>query len=372
MSKNIDRYLAEKGDAPELNQARAQAPEDGQTRRQYVPEVFSMRELMQQEFEPLRMPVDGLIVEGLTVLAGAAKLGKSWFALSLCCAVASGKPFLGRSVQRGEVLYLALEDSKRRLKSRFEKLGERPTDALRITLKSRDLTSGLLDDLEASAAKTPDLRLVIIDTLQKVRGVTPQRVNAYGADYSDLGALKRFADRHHIALIVVHHLNKLRDVSDPLDRISGSTAITGAADTIILLDRERGSDDAVLRVTGRDVWSDDIPLRMCEGRWTAISPEAAERERYERDPIVRVVRELLGKSFGGELVLPLATLRDAVIERTGAVISTRNELRHRLSELSAPFKRFDNIYVTMDKRTGTKRGVAFQRGGTVTPITQQQ
>lgn len=95
--------------------------------------------------------------------------------------------------------------------------------------------------------------MIVIDTLQKVRGAAvPARTNAYAADYDAMARLKAFADKNHVAVVLVHHLNKLRNVDDPYDKISGSTGLMGAADTTVLIARERGSDDATVSFTGRD------------------------------------------------------------------------------------------------------------------------
>ena len=321
--------------------------------------------LLQKEFAPLMEPVGGLIVEGLTLLVGASKIGKSWLALSMCCAVAEGKVFLGRSTQRGDVLYLALEDSQRRIKSRLETLHEQPGANLTFSTTAHPLDGGLLDDLRewVRQAKTP--RLIVIDTLQKVRGnAISARSNAYAADYECIGTLKRFADENHIAIVLVHHLNKSKDVSDKYDKISGSTGLMGAADTAILVTRERNSTDATIAYTGRDVDGEDFNIRMEDGKWKAISPEAMEREMYESDPIVRLCRDLMRHCMGNQVRISLRAFKDAGAERLGAVVAaTKNDLNRKLAALASQLERYDGITVTLGKRIGSERGIYLTKAG---------
>lgn len=326
---------------------------------------ISADDLMQKEFPLLHEPVRGLIVEGLTLLCGSSKIGKSWLVLSMACAVAAGKPFIGRSTEQGTVLYLALEDSQRRIQYRLGQLREEPGAALHFLTHAPTLDGGLLAALEDWVGETPTASLVVIDTLQKIRGgALPSRASAYAVDYDLMGRLKQFADSHHIAVVLVHHLNKLKDVSDPYDRISGSTGLMGAADTTILISRERGSDDATVSFTGRDVWGADFHLRMQEGRWQAISAEARAREAFEKDDLVRLIRDLADEAIGGVFKVSLQGLMDAAADRYGAVIAgTKNELSRRLEELAPGLEEYDGIVIQTGKRVGTERGIHIVKGG---------
>lgn len=331
--------------------------------------------LMGLEFEPLVEPVQNLIVEGLTLLCGASKIGKSWLVLALCCAVSSGRPFLGRETMAGDVLYLALEDSERRLQARLRVLGESPAEhfasheddphreacSFAYAVKAPQIDAGLIDELEDWRKHSRNPRLVIIDTLQKVRGVTPSRVNAYAVDYELIGKLKSFADRNHIALVLVHHLNKSKDSSDPYDRVSGSTGLMGAADTTIMLDRERGSDDARLTFTGRDVCGDDIHLRMHNGQWKVIGRETAERESYEQNYVVRTVKHLLRTGFGDAAQIQTAAFKDAIAEVCGnSPYGTVNAVSRAVSAAAPSMLEFDGI-TTERPTAGGKRCLRFTR-----------
>ena len=365
MNEVIDGYLREKKPAPgdvvgHLDDGTAIRQAREPTRKPF--QTIGAAQLLAKEFDRLHAPVEGLIVEGLTMLCGSSKIGKSWLVLSMCLAVASGRPFLGRRTERGEVLYLALEDSERRLKSRIETLGEQPDDGLNFAIQSRNLEDGLLEDLTEWAEQAQRPRMIVIDTLQKVRGAIPAKSNAYAADYAVMAKLKAFADVHHVAVVLVHHLNKMRDVNDPYDRISGSTALMGAADTTILVARDRKSDDATVTFTGRDVWGDDFSIRMRDGRWTAISREAAELEAYEADLIVKTCRELLRNSFGETVRISLQGFMDFAAQlHMTCVAATKNELSRRLDDLAPKLAQHDGIVLSNGKRVGTERGIVLAK-----------
>jgi hypothetical protein len=216
---------------------------------------FSAHELMSMTFPEPKWAVPGLIAEGLNLLVGAPKLGKSWLCLGLAVAVASGGKALGKiNVERGSVLYLALEDPARRLQNRLEAvLGADPfPDKLTFATELPRMPDGLRF-IDGWLVDHPDARLVIVDVLRKIRPSIDGRGNAYNEDYDTLGALKALADQHGVALVVVHHTRKQVDEGDVFNEVSGSTGLTGAADAILIAKRARNEVDAVLHVTGRDI-----------------------------------------------------------------------------------------------------------------------
>lgn len=216
---------------------------------------FTARDLMGATFPEPRWAVPGLVAEGLNLLVGSPKLGKSWLCLGLAVAIASGGKALGKiDVEQGAVLYAALEDNPRRLQNRLRSvLGGQPVpEDLHITTslpRLPELHTFLAGWLDAN----PSARLVIVDVLRKVRPLGDGRGNAYNEDYDSMGALKRLADKYGVAIIAVHHTRKMADDSDVFNEVSGSTGLTGAADAILIAKRSRNTAEAVLHVTGRDV-----------------------------------------------------------------------------------------------------------------------
>ena len=313
-------------------------------------------ELMEKEFPKQNTPVENLIVEGLTLLCGAPKMGKSWLSLDLCISVAAGKPFLGRNVEQGDVLYLGYEDSERSLQKRLTKLGGNVPAAFRYDTGDNvvTMTGGLLYVLDEWADTHPEAKVIVIDTLAKVRPVTRGRVNVYDADYETIGKLKAFADRRHIALVLVHHLNKAKDDGgDIFNRINGSNGLTGAADTMLVLDRKRDEMDGTLYITGRDVWGDDIPVRFNGGRWTAIDAVTVEREHYNTQPVVKAVKALL--ATGEKPAISYKDFKAFGIDNSLYVGASSNEVHKALDRLADDFARFDGIYF-QHKQVGSARG----------------
>ena len=284
---------------------------------------WSAAELMAADFPEPRWAVPGLIPEGLTLLVGSPKFGKSWMCLGLAVAVASGGRALGRiPVERGAVLYAALEDPGRRLQSRLSTVlagAPVPPDLSLVTNLPRlpqltDFLGGWLDT-------HPDARLVIIDVLRKVRPISDGKGNAYFEDYDTLGSLKELSDRYGVAIVVVHHSRKAADEADVFGEVSGSTGLTGAADGLLYAKRARNTAEAVLHVTGRDIDEHEYGLtwdkRTCQ--WT-VSDEPAVLATMA--PTRRTILDDLTDH-------PLSTPVE-VAERTGITLNTVQQTVRRM------------------------------------------
>jgi len=220
---------------------------------------------------PLRYAVPGVFPEGLTLLAGAPKRGKSWLALDSCLAVALGGKALGAvAVLQGRSFYLALEDSDRRLQSRAQHLlGKEPIPAAFEYATRLPDPGRLIELLRTYCRAHADVRLLVIDTLARIRPPQPRHRGAYDWDYAVGSKLKEVADEFHVALVVVTHTRQMA-AADFVEAVSGTSGLTGAADTIVVLDRVRGQDDGRLKVTGRDVQEAEYALRMVGGAWMLL------------------------------------------------------------------------------------------------------
>ena len=226
-------------------------------------ETINAEDLQNRTYEPTPFLVDELIPEGLHILAGAPKIGKSWLALWLCLCVSQGQPLWNFAVTQGEVLYLSLEDSYRRIQSRLFDLTEDAPSTLHFAIMADTLKHGLEQQIEQFLMEHPTTKLVVIDTLQRVRG-TGSDSNLYANDYQDIGLLKKLADDQHIAILLIHHLRKLHD-DDPMNMISGSTGLSGAADsTFVLQKHSRLANIASLHCTGRDIPDRTLKLEFGE------------------------------------------------------------------------------------------------------------
>jgi len=211
-------------------------------------------ELMNLEFEPTQWVVPGVLPEGLSLLAGKPKKGKSWMALGMCEAVAVGGVSFGtKRVDQGDTLYLALEDNTKRLQKRLRKVldGRAAPDRMHLHTVWPRLDEGGAEQLDEWLTEHPEARLVVIDTLAKIRKPAGG-ANVYSEDYAALELLLPLAAKHGVAIVVVHHLRKMA-ASDPMDEISSSTGLTAGVDGFLILRRTPGSKGPTLYVDGRDI-----------------------------------------------------------------------------------------------------------------------
>ena len=226
-------------------------------------ETINAEDLQNQTYEPTPFLVDELIPEGLHILAGAPKIGKSWLALWLCLCVSQGQPLWNFATTQGEALYLSLEDSFQRIQTRLFDLTEDAPPTLHFAIMADTLKRGLEQQIEQFLTDHPDTKLVVIDTLQRVRSAGSDS-NLYANDYQDIGLLKKLADKRHIAILLIHHLRKLHD-DDPMNMISGSTGLSGAADSAFVLQKHsRLANIASLHCTGRDIPDRTLKLEFGE------------------------------------------------------------------------------------------------------------
>ena len=222
--------------------------------------------------------VDGLISQGVNVISGASKIGKSWLMLWLGLQVAQGNSIWGLPTLQCDVLYLSLEDTQRRIKDRLYNLTDSAPDNLYFAVTSGLIGGGLEEQITDFLTEHPATKLVIIDTLQKVRDSkgSAGKAGMYGNDYDDISSIKRIADDYNIAILLVHHLRKLKDSEDPFNNISGSTGIIGAADTNYVLHRKRDSNTATLLVSGRDVEYQELTLQFNDLIWELVERKNSE------------------------------------------------------------------------------------------------
>lgn len=272
--------------------------------------TISAEVLQSKEFPPLRYAVDGYLAEGLSLLAGKPKIGKSWMALDFAMAVSTGGLALGSvPCRKGPVLYCALEDNYRRLQRRMNKLYgdvEHWPPGLHFTTQVRRLGDGLIDDLrDWIEAHRP--KLVIIDTFA---GVRPQsRREGYDADYAALSPLQEMAGELGVAILVIHHLRKMPG-DDPFDMISGTTGLTGAVDTPFVL--HRGKQGVTLYGRGREIEEMEQAVEFVGGMWKVLGDAAEVRRSEERSAILEILSSADGPMGPKEIADALGWKTDNV------------------------------------------------------------
>jgi len=281
--------------------------------------TISARKLLATKLGSTKWAIPGLIPEGVTLLAGKPKLGKSWIALDLAVAVASGGRALGKiRVDRGRVLLLALEDSDKRIRSRLKLLGRPVNNRLEIAYSLERLDLGGLKTLDQWIRTHQNVRLVIIDTLGRVRPPISNRAAMYLEDTRIGSQLQKLATRHRISILVIHHTRKA-GAMDVFDQVSGSTGLTGSVDTIAVLARSRNSSEATLSLTGRDIQEQELTLRFHSScaTWKLAGEAKFTRLSKERKSILRILRKssipLLPKQIAEATGLSSQSVRHLVL-----------------------------------------------------------
>lgn len=251
--------------------------------------------LLGMDFAPLEYVIPGYVVEGLTVLGGKPKLGKSWWAYDASIAVATGGNAMGSvACEQGDVLYLALEDNRRRVKDRLltlcpaRKIMKINLDRLTVRTIAPRIDTGLIVELDRWRSSCANPRLVIIDVFLKVRPPRKKGEDAYAADYDAVTPLQRYASEHRLAIVLVTHTRKM-EAEDPLEAISGTNGVTGAADAVLVLNRD--AKGTTLYGRGRDIEEIETAMRFDGGRWSIIGDADEVRKSDERRKIIVALRE---------------------------------------------------------------------------------
>ncbi len=272
--------------------------------------TVSMNELYETTYDSKPPLIDGLLYAGTYLFVGGSKLGKSFFMAQLAYHISTGKPLWNYTIRKGTVLYLALEDNYSRLQKRlYRMVGTEATDNLFFSVSAGQLGNGLDEQLNKFVSEHPDTRLVIIDTLQKVREFGGESYS-YANDYQIIGRLKSFADAHDICLLVVHHSRKLV-ADDKFDMISGTTGLLGAADGAFMLTKEkRTSNNATLDITGRD--QPDMRLYLVRNEKTLAWELEREETELWKDPPEPLLEEV-AKKINAENSLWIGSPTDLVI-----------------------------------------------------------
>lgn len=326
--------------------------------------IISGAELDTKQIEKPRQVVENLILSGETIIASPPKYGKSWLALDLAISVATGTTFLSRHTNQCEVLYLALEDSESRLQERQRQVlnGRTAPEKLFLTTRSQNLKNGLTEQLDSFLEAHKDCGLIIIDTFQCVRGLSGNQ-NAYAKDYADAGVLKELADKHRLAIVLIHHTRKFTDSTDPFSNISGTSGISGSADAMIVLSREsRTSKTTKLSFTSRDCESNDfqITFNPVSFRWEmqGTTDQIAQKqavEVYEGNAIAKTLRKLLHDNPEG-YTGTASDIIDKSYYYSCPITCTAQKLGREIERLQDDLYSHDFIvYSTIKNGNGSKR-----------------
>lgn len=261
-----------------------------------APVIGTLADLRRKVFPPIKFVVPNYIAEGCTILAGRPKLGKSWLMFDVAIAVATGDACLGNiACEQGDALYLALEDNERRLQKRADKLLgsfgiEWPARLEYATEWPRAGDGGvekIRDWIEAAEAP----RLVIVDVLARFRSARGDRDSLYDADYRAVAELQALAGETGVAIVIVHHVRKSAAESDPFEKVSGTLGLSGAADTVLILDRD--GHGATLYGRGRDIEEVEtaVVFDRPSCRWSVLGEASEVRRTDERGSILAALED---------------------------------------------------------------------------------
>ena len=266
--------------------------------------VKTARDLSIIEFEPVKWLIPNLLPAGLTVLAGPAKIGKSFLCWNIAFSVAMGGMALSDiAVEKNRnVLYLALDDDESLLQSRHDMIlgGETPPDNLFI-INSQNLIKFDATGLRRIERVVDDNRidLMIVDTLAHVRPElkSGKHKTSYDIDYQSLMPIQQFAHRKNMGIILVTHTRKNVDTENPFNQIQGSTGIQAGCDTLFMLTKNKSQGSyADLHIIGRRMQSKDLTLELCQGgMWKVIGePDDFVMESPEGNEVLSVLARAKG------------------------------------------------------------------------------
>ena len=266
-------------------------------------QVLSMKNL-----PPVQYFVEDMLPEGTLILAAKSKIGKSWLCLDLGIRIAAGEPFMGKATNQCGVLCMALEDSENRLQSRMKRVlrGKLPPPDFYFMTDAPTLDNGLLEVLDMQLDQHPSIRLVIVDTLARIRGESKSRDGAYAADYREMGKLQTYFRKKGVSVMFVTHLRKMDD-DDVFNMINGSTGLMGAADNIWIISKKYRTDEtATLHMTGRELCQNELVISFnkdtCVWELVGSKDEVAKEEKrteYENNPVVQAIKALVDGSETG-------------------------------------------------------------------------
>jgi hypothetical protein len=329
--------------------------------------IYTADHLLTLDLPAPREIVPGFIYEGFNLFAGKGKTGKSWYALDVAISVAEGGRVFGSiPVEQADVLYLALEDTQRRMKKRLlQRLhGAPPPPRLFICHEWPRIGEGCLRKIRAWLDEQPKGKLVLVDVMKKIKPIRGGNRGVYDDDFDFAGQLKEIADEYAIAMVGITHTRKAA-ADDVFDEVNASSGLTGAADAIVVWHRKRGDDTARLSITGRDVEEEKadesavvLQWNKVLASWTVLGSAGDLDMSEERKQIIGLlllsseslgpaaIAKALGKNDATTRVLLMKMLAAGEINKAGYgkyVPSEESRAHARAHELYPPINSVNNV-----------------------------
>lgn len=328
-------------------------------------------ELEKMDIPPIEWLVEKILPVGLSMIGAPSKYYKSYMALGLCIAVCNGGKFLDFDSTKHSCLYLDLESTKRRPKNRLKQIlkeNDYP-DNLYVITGTDDvgrIGEGFEAQIEHQLQEHSEIKLIIVDVFQMIRQAAKRNQTGYDRDYDDFKALKQIADKHNIALMLIHHTRKMKDPSDVFNELSGSVGVMGALDCAWVITKDdRYSEDGTLHITGRDMETQKLKIRFNKKsfQWEYIgTAEEVEEQQlvveYEQSPIVETIKKLV-KQGGGHWEGSASDIVEASKYLGSQIHDDVRKVGSLINKYEGLLWAVDKINYSYGKGTGGKRKYIF-------------
>lgn len=299
--------------------------------------------LMDMNLPRTKFVIQGILPQGLAIIVGAPKVGKSWLMLDWCVKIAKGENIWNFKTIQGTTLCLCLEDNHSRIQDRLLTITDEVTSNVYFVTSCCSLSDGLEEQIRNFVKEHSDTVLIVVDTLQMVR--QNLKDTSYASDYKEIETIKKIADELQIAILLVHHMRK-QDDRDPLNKLSGTNGIAGGADTIFTLDRsKRSQNNATLICTGRDIEYREFELNFNKEDciWNLIADSSENPDMLlpnEMNLLIDMMKDI--KNFHGSNAEFLERYNTYSGKNLSARILKRmmNKWRYELEESGVYFESF--------------------------------
>lgn len=332
---------------------------------QPVPKLESAADFIKRDIPPLKHIVDGLVTEGVGILAGTQKTGKSWLCYQLAECVAAGKRFLGKKTTRGSALYFDLEQAEQLRQERLKIIMPEPPGNLYFINSASVIGDGFEQQLEGYLMQVPDTQLVIVDVLDVIADDLKRNEAPKRHAYRNISALKQIATKRHIAIICVMHFRKMQDKDDFMVNISGSNGWVAAADFAIGITRKRGESSATLQSDGRttrgmsmQIMQDDKSMKWQEIGSTEDVIQQKRLQVFRQHAITQCLVKAV-KDGGGHWEGSAGGLKGtAVFEQGGSLAETAIAISKFIKNNTDLFQKEYHIRI-IDRNENSSKGAFF-------------
>jgi hypothetical protein len=261
-------------------------------------EDISFKDFLEKKYEPIKFLVEGILPEGLSILSGSPKIGKTFFALNMALSIATGEKTLGHlSTEKVGVAYIAMDEKDQYIQEKLNCIREFQQrnvipDNFRFIFEINRLSEGGHEQLLDYIDRHPEIKLIVIDTLGRFRKPAGGKGNAYEVDVESIGQIQDICKKKNVSILLLHH-NKKGKSEDYVENLSGSMGISGTVDTILGLERARFEDEGTLKVTPRIGEGKDLSVKFNKDLlcWEILGDAEIYSQSKERREIIDILKK---------------------------------------------------------------------------------